>query len=151
MKIIVTQQAYQKLLALNKPYCHIYIKKGGCFGFHSQIILSALNTDITTHSIISNEHTQSSMIHQQNIDSHSEAMHSNPTILLEHSQNDTITHIPLHDLQIILHDTYNLDITYTLTYVDTLLKTGFEISTNTNGCCCNKSFGKKYSKQDCLG
>lgn len=136
MKIIVTAEAYRKLLELERPICHIHIKKGGCFGFHSQIILqkatSTEQMNNISNSINTSALSQSELFLEQKIESQS-------------------TYIPLTDLQIYLYDTNNLDITYTLMYVNSLLKTGFEISTNTNGCCCNKSFGKKYNKQDCIG
>lgn len=138
MKIIVTAEAYSKLLSLNRPICHIYIKKGGCFGFHSQIILMDRQDSSADHNAqkLANVDMPEMQIE---------------LVLEQLSESQETIYTPITDIEIHLYDKNELDITYTLMYVNSLLKNGFELSTNTNGCCCNKSFGKKYNKQDCLG
>ncbi len=48
-------------------------------------------------------------------------------------------------------DHYNLDTMYTLDYVNSLVKSCFEVVTSLTGCCCNKSFGGKIQVNQCIG
>lgn len=49
-----------------------------------------------------------------------------------------------------LVDLSEMELDLTIDYITSIMKRGFEVRTNLKTCCCNKSFGFKIDKKQCL-
>lgn len=53
-------------------------------------------------------------------------------------------------VDVYVDDPYNVEVELTVDYIESLVKTGFEVHTNMRSCCCNKSFGTKINPGNCV-
>lgn len=116
MKLRITDKAKGKLLEMaqvGKNKCFIYVKKGGCFGYHTEISFNIIE----------------------------DVLDATAEMLIE-GNDESAT--------VVLIDKFNLETEYKLDYVETMVKSGFEVRVDMNGCCCNKSFGNKISLNECI-
>ena len=58
--------------------------------------------------------------------------------------------IETESIKIYVCNTMNIDVELTIDYISSIIKSGFEIKTNLSACCCNKSFGFKIDKNQCI-
>lgn len=137
MRLMVTEKAEVKLLELashGKRRCCIRVKKGGCFGYYTEISFDSCteidtDLDITARSIVILKETGGDM--------------ENNKELIKDKTDGLL-------MEVILIDMFKLDTQYRLNYVETLVKSGFEINVDMTGCCCNKSFGNRINVSECV-